>query len=207
MRTRIKICGITRQQDALEAARLGVDAIGLVFYAPSPRNVSPEQAQVITVALPPFVSIVALFVNPAVEFVQEVIRKVHPSVLQFHGDETAEFCQQFGVPYIKVLPAAEQFDIHAAEKQFASAQALLLDTPHPNLYGGTGQAFDWSRFPKAAAKPLILAGGLTPENVADAIKQTHAYAVDVSGGVEQQKGIKDPARMAAFVEGVARGKN
>lgn len=207
MRTRIKICGITRQQDALEAARLGVDAIGLVFYAPSPRNVSPEQAQVITVALPPFVSIVALFVNPAVEFVQEVIRKVHPSVLQFHGDETAEFCQQFGVPYIKALPAAEQFDIHAAEKQFASAQALLLDTPHPNLYGGTGQAFDWSRFPKAAAKPLILAGGLTPENVADAIKQTHAYAVDVSGGVEQQKGIKDPARMAAFVEGVARGKN
>jgi len=207
VRTRIKICGITRQQDALEAARLGVDAIGLVFYPPSPRHVSLETARAIADSLPPFVSVVALFVDPEPAFVQDVIRKVHPSVLQFHGAESAAFCEQFGVPYIKALPATEQFDIRATEQRYASAQALLLDTPHPSLHGGTGQVFDWSRFPKSARLPLILAGGLTADNVADAIKHTHAYAVDVSGGVEQQKGIKDPARMAAFVEGVTRGKD
>lgn len=207
MRTRIKICGITRKQDALDAAGLGVDAIGLVFYAPSPRAVTLEQASEIVACLPPFVSVVALFVNPQPALVEQIIRVIRPSVLQFHGEESVEFCAQFNVPFIKALPVTDGFDVKVAEQKYPTAQALLLDTPHPNLYGGTGQSFDWTRFPKTAEKPLILAGGLTPENVTDAIVQTHAYAVDVSGGVEQQKGIKDSARMAAFVEGVARGKD
>lgn len=203
MRTRVKICGITRAQDAVEAARLGADAIGLVFYAPSPRAVNIAQAEAICAALPPFVTAVGLFVNADEAQVRAVLDAVPLGLLQFHGDERPTECDRYGRPYLKALRMAPDLDVAAAARPYESATGILLDAWQPDVPGGTGQRFDWTRIP-ALDKPLVLAGGLTPDNVAEAIHTVRPWAVDVSGGVEADKGIKDPARMAAFIQQVTR---
>lgn len=202
-RTRVKICGITRVEDALSAVEAGADAIGLVFYAESPRNVSMQSAQAIVAALPPFMSVVGLFVNASQEKIETVLSQLHLDVLQFHGDETAAECAQFNLPYYKAIRVKADTNLLQCEAEFNSAKALLLDAYSDAAYGGTGQAFDWSLIPQNLSKPIILAGGLTPENVGAAIRQVRPYAVDVSGGVEQTKGIKDAAKIAAFMRGVS----
>ncbi|MFA5626607.1 MAG: phosphoribosylanthranilate isomerase [Thiohalomonadaceae bacterium] len=202
MRIRVKICGITRPADGVAAARLGVDAIGLVFYPPSPRHISIKQAQLICAALPPFVSTVGLFVNASRAEVEGVLRQLPLDVLQFHGDEEADYCQSFGRPYLKALRMHEDLDVAAEAVRYATAQGLLLDTYQPGQVGGTGQNFDWRRVPQDLTQTIILAGGLNPENVAAAIAIARPYAVDVSGGVEQAKGIKSKEMMAAFMRGV-----
>ena len=204
MNTRIKICGITRPQDALAAADLGVDAIGLVFFNGSKRAVDAAQAQAVVRALPPLVSAVGLFVNADAAEVAAVLQQVPLDVLQFHGDETAALCRQFARPYIKAVRVATAADIDAAARDFADARALLLDAAVPGQYGGTGQRFDWCVLPAQMPMPWLLAGGLDANNVAQAIAQSGAVAVDVSGGVESAPGIKDVAKMAAFIR-QARG--
>jgi len=200
-RTRVKICGITRVADALDAIALGADALGFVFYVPSPRAVSAQTVQNIVAQLPPFVSTVGLFVDATPQEVQSVLAQVPLSLLQFHGDETNEYCQQFGVPWIKALRMEPDSDILAKIAQYPNAQGILLDAWHPHLKGGTGQTFDWRHWPHSD-KALILAGGLTPENVTEAIHFTKPYAVDVSGGVEASKGIKEFTLLQAFMAGV-----
>ncbi|HFE31931.1 MAG TPA: phosphoribosylanthranilate isomerase [Gammaproteobacteria bacterium] len=200
--TRIKICGITRPEDATQAARLGVDAIGLVFYEPSPRNVSVERVREILAVLPPFVTSVGLFVNATQAAVNAVLERVSLDLLQFHGDETPDFCAGFGLPWIKAIRMAEGVDLHAEAGRYAQARGLLLDAYHPALPGGTGEAFDWARIPADLPSPVILAGGLTADNVGEAIGSVHPYAVDVSGGVEAEKGVKDWGKMADFVAAV-----
>jgi len=207
IRTRVKVCGITRVEDAQAAINAGADAIGLVFYEPSPRNVRIEQAREIAASVPAFVSVVALFVNADAQYVQDVLNSVRIDLLQFHGDEENDFCSQFQRPFIKAQRVRETSDVVASCVRFPDALAILLDSYKPGVPGGTGESFDWSLIPKSQTKPLILAGGLTPENVAPAIKQVQPFAVDVSGGVEQSKGIKDPAKIDAFlseVYGVSR---
>ncbi len=204
MRTRVKICGITRPEDGQCAAELGADAIGLVFYAASPRAVSIETAQAISEALPPFVSKVGLFVNAARDEIRKVLSEVPLDLLQFHGDERAVDCEGFDRPYIKALRMAAGIDVQAALKQFPGATGILLDSYQAGVPGGTGQTFDWSRVPSQVARAVILAGGLNPQNVAMAIEQVRPYAVDVSGGVEAAKGIKDKHKMAAFMNEVQR---
>ena len=199
---RIKICGITRPEDARKAAELGVDAIGLVFSAASKRAVTLEQAKKIVAALPPFVSVVALFVNETAETIRETLRQVPIDIIQFHGDEDDEFCRQFDRPYLKAIRVQSASDIEAAQTRFPNARALLFDAYHPNEYGGTGLSFDWTLLPDNLTKPWILAGGLTPQNIAAAIQTSNAAAVDVSGGVESAGGIKDEAKMAAFIQAV-----
>lgn len=201
-RIRVKICGITRVDDALAAVAAGADAVGFVFYGPSPRNVSPEQAAHIIAALPPFVTTVGLFVDATAEEVRAVLERVPLSLLQFHGDEDQAFCEQFSRRWLKALRMEPGIDIHAAIEGFPGAAGILLDAWHPTLKGGTGEAFDWSHFPQDCRQPLLLAGGLTPVNVAEAIRQTRPYGVDVSGGVEVSKGIKDAALIQAFMAGV-----
>jgi phosphoribosylanthranilate isomerase len=203
-RTRIKICGITRIDDALAAAAAGADAIGLVFYANSPRAVNVEQAVAICAALPPFVSSVGLFVNAPVEAVNNVLHCVPLTTLQFHGDETPEYCSQFARPYLKALRMHPDMDVTAAAEEFAEAKALLLDTYRAGVAGGTGEIFDWQRVPRALASRIILAGGLNADNVAQAIAQVRPYAVDISGGVESAPGIKDVTRIHSFVAAVRR---
>lgn len=202
-RTRVKICGITRVEDALSAVNAGADAIGLVFYAESPRNVSMQSAQAIVAALPPFVSVVGLFVNASQEKIETVLSQLRLDVLQFHGDETAADCTQFNLPYYKAIRVKADTNLLQYADEFNSANALLLDAHSDTAYGGTGQAFDWNLIPQSLPKPIILAGGLTPQNVGAAIRQVRPYAVDVSGGVEQTKGIKDAAKIAAFMLGVS----
>ncbi len=204
-RPRIKICGIRTVADACYAASLGVDAIGLVFYPPSPRHVEVEQARAIIQALPPFVSVVALFVNPAAPEVDRVLGTLAIDSLQFHGDEDEEFCRSFARPYIKALPVRPGEDVQSRLSSYASASGLLLDAYHPQLRGGTGDRFDWTQFPRLASRPLILAGGLSAENVGAAVAQLKPYAVDVSGGVESSRGVKSQAMMRAFVAGVGCG--
>ena len=199
MRTRIKICGITRIEDAQVAATCGADAIGLVFYAASPRAVTLEQAAAIARSVPAFVTCVGLFVNPRAEEVEEVIQQVPIDCLQFHGEESAGFCEQFGRPYIKAIRVNQDTDINLEARRYTQARAVLLDAYVKDIPGGTGESFDWTRIPADCAKPVILAGGLTIENVAEAICQVHPYAVDVSGGVEQRKGIKDQAKIRQFI--------
>ncbi len=201
-RPRIKICGLRNVEDACYAASLGVDALGLVFYPPSPRHVSLEQAQAIVAALPPFVSVVALLVNPEREQLETLLASLSVDVLQFHGDEDEVFCRSFARPYVKALAVDGGHDLQARMQSYPSAQGFLLDTSHPDLRGGTGQCFDWSLFPRTSSRPLILAGGLRPDNVAQAIHRLKPYAVDVSGGVESSRGVKSQALMRAFVEGV-----
>jgi phosphoribosylanthranilate isomerase len=199
MRTRVKICGISREDDAQFAAACGADAIGLVFYAASPRVVTVEQAARIAQSLPAFVTSVGLFVNPRPEEVEEVLKQVPIDCLQFHGEESAEFCEQFAHPYIKAIRVSADTDINLQASQYAQARAVLLDAYVKDIPGGTGQRFDWSLIPEACSKPVILAGGLSVENVAAAIRQVKPYAVDVSGGVESHKGIKDQAKIRQFI--------
>lgn len=203
MRTRVKICGITDRQDALDAVRLGADAIGLVFYPPSPRCVAPEQAAAIVERLPPFVTVAGLFVNASREEIAEVLGTVRLDLLQFHGTECAEYCAGHGRPYIKALRVREGMDLLAERQRYAGASALLLDAYQPGVPGGTGQAFDWALIPSELGHEIVLAGGLTPGNVGEAVRRVRPYAVDVSGGVERVKGRKDAAKIEAFMRGVA----
>ena len=202
MRTRIKICGITRVADACAAAELGADAIGLVFYRPSPRHIGVELARTIVAALPPFVTAVGLFVDPASDEVETVLRACALGALQFHGDEAPDFCASFGLPYVKAARVRADADLVQYLAPHRAAQGWLLDAYHERLYGGTGDSFDWKLIPHDLARPVILSGGLTPENVAAAVRQVRPWAVDVSSGVESDKGIKDAAKMAAFIAGV-----
>jgi len=198
VRTRIKICGISRAEDARAAAEAGADAIGLVFYPPSPRCLSVEWARQLALDLPPFVSAVALFVNPTAAEVYTVLERVRPAMLQFHGEEDPVFCAQFGVPYIKACRVRPGVDLLEYLRPFAGAAAWLLDS-HVEEYGGIGESFDWSLVPAERHRPLVLSGGLTRVNVGEAIRRVRPWAVDVSSGVESSKGIKDAARIAAFV--------
>ena len=198
MRTRIKICGITRAQDGVAAAQAGADAIGLVFYPPSPRFLNVERAREIRDALPPFVQTVALLVNPDAAQVAQVIGRVQPALLQFHGEETPAFCAQFGLPYVKACRVAPGVDLLKYLQAFSTASGWLLDA-HVEEYGGVGASFDWSLVPTRLERPLVLSGGLTRENVATAVRRVKPWAVDVSSGVESAKGIKDAAKIAAFI--------
>lgn len=186
----------------MNAIKYGADAIGLVFYASSPRFVTISQAQQIVAAIPPFVSVVGLFVNAPTAEIEAVISQVRIDVLQFHGDETAAECERIKLPYLKAIRVKSDTNLLQCEVEFSSAKALLLDAYSETAFGGTGHVFNWKLIPKGMTKPIILAGGLNPENVADAIKQVQPYAVDVSGGVEASKAIKDEAKIAAFMQAV-----
>lgn len=199
---RSKICGITRIEDALAAVAAGADAIGFVFYAKSPRAVTAMQARAIIAALPPFVTTVGLFVNASACELNETLDAVPLDLLQFHGDETPEQCEGYHRPYIKALRVKAGDDIAGACNAYASASGILLDAYVEGVPGGTGQAFDWSLIPQGLSRPIILAGGLTVDNVVQAIDQVRPYAVDVSGGVEKSKGIKDHDKIRAFMHNV-----
>ncbi|NMZ12455.1 phosphoribosylanthranilate isomerase [Pseudomonas proteolytica] len=199
---RSKICGITRMEDALAAVEAGADAIGFVFYAKSPRAVTVQQARAIIAGLPPFVTTVGLFVNASACELNEILDAVPLDLLQFHGDETPDECAGYHRPYIKALRVKAGDDIAASCAAYAGASGILLDAYVEGIPGGTGEAFDWSLIPQGLSKPIILAGGLCAENVAQAIAQVRPYAVDVSGGVEQGKGIKDSAKIRAFMQAV-----
>ena len=202
MRTRIKICGITRPEDAMKAAHLGVDAIGLVFYDKSPREVNIDTAKEILAVIPPFVTVVGLFVDPTPRHVAAVLHRVHLDILQFHGNEEPGECTCYNKPYIKAIRMKEGVNLHDQAKRYATARGLLLDTYVEGVPGGTGLVFNWSLIPKNLNKHVILAGGLTPKNVWQVISAVRPFAVDVSSGVESEKGIKDPEKMSAFVRGV-----
>lgn len=207
MHTRIKICGIREVAHAQAAARLGADAIGLVFYEPSPRYVAIERAREIVAALPPFVAPVALFVNPSQEEVARVLKQCPVALLQFHGDETPAFCASFGVPYLKAARVRPGMDLLEYLASYDSAAGWLLDAYRDDAYGGTGEAFDWNLIPGKLGKPLVLSGGLTPDNVAEAVRRVRPWAVDVSSGVEIAKGRKDEQLIAAFIAAVRAGMN
>nr|VFK25744.1 MAG: phosphoribosylanthranilate isomerase [Candidatus Kentron sp. MB]VFK29733.1 MAG: phosphoribosylanthranilate isomerase [Candidatus Kentron sp. MB]VFK74888.1 MAG: phosphoribosylanthranilate isomerase [Candidatus Kentron sp. MB] len=185
--------------DALSAAQLGADAVGLVFYPPSPRAITIEKARAITDVLPPFVTSVALFVNPEPAFVEEVVNALPIDLLQFHGEEEPTECERYGRPYIKAVRMREGTDLSEEMKRFSRARALLLDTYRAGKQGGTGETFDWRLVPRERSLPLILAGGLEPGNVREAIRMVEPFAVDVSGGVESAKGIKDADKMERFI--------
>jgi len=202
MATAVKICGITRPEDALAAARAGAHAIGLVFYAKSPRHVTPARAAEIIRVLPPFVTTVGLFVDATAEEVRAALAEAPVGLLQFHGDETPEFCRQFKRPYVKAVRVKAGVDLLQYAQDYYDAKALLLDAYVEGLHGGSGAAFDWSLIPRGLPLPVILSGGLTPENVADAMRRVRPSAVDVSSGVESAKGIKDAQKIAAFIKGV-----
>lgn len=202
MRTRVKICGITRPEDALSAVKHGVDAIGLVFYAPSPRNVSIARATEIVASLPPYVATVGLFVNAKSVDIEAVLNHVKLDCIQFHGDETPAECNQINMPYYKAVRVKSDTNLLQYEADFEQAKALLLDAYSEAAFGGTGHIFDWKLIPTNLTKPVILAGGLTVGNVANAILQVNPYAVDVSGGVEVSKGIKDDDKIASFMREV-----
>ena len=201
MATAVKICGITRVQDALAAAHAGAHAIGLIFYAGSPRRVSHELARRVVEALPPFVTPVALFVDATPREIERVIAEVKPQLLQFHGNESPEFCTSFRMPYIKAVKVRPGVDLLQYARQYPSATGLLLDAFVDGSHGGTGSSFDWTLIPAQLPLPLVLAGGLNQDNVAEAIRRVRPWAVDVSSGVEMAKGIKDAARIAAFIRG------
>lgn len=200
-RTRIKICGLTREEDVRAAVAAGADAIGFVFYPPSPRYVSFERAAELARLVPPFVSIVGLFVNPAPDFVREALAKVPLQVLQFHGDEHETNCLGFGLPYIKAARMRPGLDLLKYAACFPGAQGLLVDA-FVEGYGGGGETFDWSLIPSELPLPLILSGGLNAGNVTEAVRRVQPWAVDVSSGVEAAKGIKDAVRIIEFVAGV-----
>lgn len=201
---RIKICGITRIEDALAAAKAGADAIGLVFHAASPRAVSVEQAAAIVRALPPFVTSVGLFVDASKERVEQVLSQVPLDLLQFHGDEPDVFCQGFARPYLKALRVQAGDDLNALAARWPGASGILLDSYKPGVPGGTGETFDWSMIPAQRDWNLVLAGGLNPDNVRQAMDRAAPWAVDISGGVESSKGIKDVSKINAFIREVRR---
>lgn len=206
---RVKICGITSVEDALAAANAGADAIGLVFYKPSPRCIDIATARNIINAVGPFVTTVALFVDEEVAVINGILNEIPLQLLQFHGDESPEFCEQFSRPYLKALRMKPDVDIFQVASEYTSAQGLLLDAYRPGVPGGTGETFDWDRVPQAKDNlasvsadqipPILLAGGLTPENVQQAVQQTKPYAVDVSGGVESSPGKKDSQKILDFI--------
>ena len=199
---RIKICGITRIEDALAAAQLGAHAIGLVFFAGSPRAVTPQQARDIIAALPPFVVPVGLFVNADVQAVRATIAAAPVQLLQFHGDETPQYCAGFGLPYLRAVRVRPGVDLLQYAREFHAARGLLLDAYVDGVHGGTGATFDWSLIPRDLPVPVVLSGGLHAENVTEAVRRVRPWAVDVSSGVESAKGIKDVRKMAAFMTGV-----
>ena len=200
--TRIKICGITRVEDAQVAAHSGADALGLVFYGKSPRHVSVQQAVLLAAAVPPFVTVVGLFVNPSEDEVRNVLCEVPLDALQFHGEEEPEFCAHFNRPYLKAIRVKSGVDLVQCAARYKGAQALLLDAYIEGAHGGTGASFDWALIPPNLPLPVVLSGGLHVGNVAEAIRQVRPYAVDVSSGVEAAKGIKDAAKIAAFINEV-----
>ncbi|MGB5304913.1 MAG: phosphoribosylanthranilate isomerase [Gammaproteobacteria bacterium] len=206
MRTRVKICGITRDEDALAAASCGADAIGLVFYPRSPRHVGIEQAARIAEAVPPFVMITGLFVNASRDVIEQVLNAVPLGLLQFHGQETNAECTGYGLPFIKSIAMRADTDVVLIMKQYPDAAGFLLDTWQPQTHGGGGNTFNWDRVPAQVPLPVVLAGGLSPDNVARAIHTVRPYAVDVSSGVESEKGIKSAEKISAFMKGVRHGE-
>jgi phosphoribosylanthranilate isomerase len=198
-RIRIKFCGITRASDAAIAVALGVDALGFVFHPASPRNIEPTEAKAIIRSLPAFVSAVGLFVDAPLTKVHEIVGQTGLSLVQFHGEESPAYCEEYGRSYVKAVRVKDRHSVTEAALSYDGACALLLDTWHPQLAGGTGEAFDWSLVPAERSKPIILAGGLNSANVARAIRDVAPFAVDVSGGIEQAKGLKDSAKMRLFV--------
>lgn len=204
-RTRIKVCGFTREADLDGALALGVDAVGFVLYPPSPRAVTVARAAELARRVPPFVTRVGLFVNEDAAAVERAAREAALDLLQFHGDESAEYCERFGLPYIKAVRVRPETDLLECADRFRGARALLLDA-WSEAWGGSGKRFDWSLIPPSLPMPLILSGGLDPDNVAEAVRNIRPAAVDVSSGVESAKGIKDVARVAAFISGVEHGE-
>lgn len=204
-RTRIKVCGFTREADLDGALALGVDAVGFVLYPPSPRAVTVARAAELARRVPPFVARVGLFVNEDTGAVERAAREAALDLLQFHGDESAEYCERFGLPYIKAVRVRPETDLLECADHFRGARALLLDA-WSEAWGGSGKRFDWSLIPPSLPMPLILSGGLDPDNVAEAVRNIRPAAVDVSSGVESAKGIKDVARVAAFISGVEHGE-
>ena len=202
MATAVKICGITRANDALAATRLGAHALGFVFYATSPRSVSPARAAEIIRALPPFITSVGLFVNPEARDVERVLEQTPLNLLQFHGEETPAFCDRFRMPYLKAVRVQAGLDLLQYAQFHSAARALLLDAFVEGTHGGTGAAFDWNLIPRELPLPVILSGGLNPDNVGDAVRRVRPCAVDVSSGVETSPGIKDPRKIAAFMKEV-----
>ena len=202
MRTRVKICGITKKKDALFASNLGVDALGFVFYKDSPRYIDPIDAGKIISCLHPFVLRVGVFVNNDAAFVRDSIIKSKINFLQFHGDESEEYCNQFNLPYIKAISMKEDINLLECCNNYKSASALLLDTFSKKLKGGTGTVFDWKKIPRNLGLRLIIAGGLNSENIISLIKTVKPFCVDVSGGVESSKGVKDEKKMKDFMIGV-----
>lgn len=204
-RTRIKICGVTRLDDALAIARLGADSIGLVFHAQSPRFIKLELARNIRHAMPPFVTITALFMNEDEGWINEVIAAVNPDCLQFHGEEDETVCTQWQKPYLKTVPMGSTIDVDAYAKRYLSAQGFLFDSNEAGRQGGSGDTFDWSKIPPSFDRPFILAGGLNPVNVSDAVSRMRPWGVDVSSGVEKSKGVKDIILVNQFFHEVKRG--
>jgi phosphoribosylanthranilate isomerase len=198
---RVKICGITRMEDLLAACHAGADALGFVFHAKSPRNLSIDQAATLVNSIPPFVQSVGLFADAESEYIRTVLKTIPLDLLQFHGDESPQFCRQFGRPYLKAIRVRDGLDLVKYADDYIDARGLLLDAYVPGIPGGTGERFDWSLIPPGLTKPIILSGGLKPENVTDAIRRVRPWAVDVSSGVEQAKGVKDAAKVAAFIQG------
>jgi len=201
-RTRVKICGITRTEDADAVVASGADALGLVFYPGSPRYVAMEQARAIADSVAPLVTVVGLFVNPSPDTVNAVLDTIPLGLLQFHGAEANEYCKQFGLPFIKSIAIRDGVDVLSCMQGYPDASGFILDAWQPQTHGGGGEIFDWNRVPDNPPDPVILAGGLTPGNVAQAIRATRPYAVDVSSGVESAKGIKSAEKIAAFMKGV-----
>jgi len=204
MSTRVKICGLTRPEDVRAAVECGADAIGLVFYEQSPRAVTIHQAEVLAREVPPFVSLVGLFVNASEARVNEVLERIPLDLLQFHGDESPDFCARFGRRWIKAVRVREAGQIDHAFMEYQGASGLLVDAWDPERYGGTGQSFNWNLIPGDRSLPLVLAGGLSSANVSRAIEQVRPWAVDVSGGVESCKGIKDVVKISEFIKEVRR---
>ena len=203
MKTRIKICGLTREEDVDAAVAAGAEAIGFVFYPPSPRYVTPQSAAELAKRIPPFVDVVGLFVNEAPEVVRAACEALHINVLQFHGDEDAVYCRQFARPYLRAARVRPGLDLVEFAGSFPDARGLLLDA-FVEGYGGGGHIFDWTLIPPNLPSYLVLSGGLTAENVGDAVRRVRPVAVDVSSGVEASKGIKDHSKIAAFVAAVRK---
>ena len=203
---RTKICGITNLKDALLCCQLGADALGFVFFPDSPRFITPEKAQEIIRQLPAFVSTVGLFVNADQKTVEATLQKASLDILQFHGDESLEFCCTFTRPYIKAIRVKTQQDILDAQEQHPQARALLFDAHIPHTYGGTGQTFDWALLPEQLTRPWILSGGLTPDNVSEAIALTKTQAVDISSGIEKEKGVKCSEKLVRFFKGIRNAR-
>jgi phosphoribosylanthranilate isomerase len=202
MPTAVKICGITRVEDGLAAAHAGAHAVGFVFQSASPRCVAAQRAREVIEQLPPFVTTVGLFVDPDARTIEAVLREAPLQLLQFHGNEAPDFCASFGLPYLKACRVAPGTDLLQYAALYGRARGLLLDAFVDGAHGGTGRSFDWSLIPRDLPLPVVLAGGLTPANVGEAIRAVRPWAVDVSSGVEREKGVKDAAKIAAFMRGV-----